>query len=376
MQLFFYSLLFLVLLYLIYILKTILKFNTLSAQKQFAAAQVHDEIPITLIIPFRNEVDNLPKVLECIAQCELNYKLTYTILCNDHSNDNSEKLAKAWVDENPEMRQFLSLNYEDTGKKTAIENALKICRTDYVLITDADVEFENERVASFAQIIAKNEAVLIGGPVKFSSTTSKFIEIYQILENQALVILGAVGIANKKPLTTNGANLCFSISAFHQCGGYGENKQVLSGDDDFLLDNMHAHFPDKIAFNFDRKCMVTTSVMTQFTSFLMQRIRWAKKGIKMRTFKTFLTQIAFTSWNLLLIFCLISPFITFNFQFLLIILIKIVADLFFHAGMTKYFGNVQNPISQIIASLLQIGCIPLIASLTFILNTHWKGRKI
>ena len=81
-----------------------------KTMKIFPSERIHPKTRFSIIIPFRNEAENLPNLLKTIA--ELNYpsELFEIIFVNDASDDHSETIiAAAPKEENNNPKTILFL---------------------------------------------------------------------------------------------------------------------------------------------------------------------------------------------------------------------------------------------------------------------------
>lgn len=339
-------------------------------------AENEEEGVLSIIVAVRNEQAHLPALFKCLEENEKEYSSLKTLICNDHSTDKSWILIENWCKEKPDYRIALSLETHKTGKKAAIEKAVTHCKTAYALLTDADCTFEGDRAKIFAGIIGQQKPRLIAGVVQFNQANKNFLSAYQVLENQALVLLGATALLQNKALTCNGANLCFEVTAFIETGGYKANGRLLSGDDDFLLHEIHHRYPGEIVFNAAQGSWVETEVQTGFKAFLFQRVRWAGKTLKLPNKRPFVMQVLIALFCIAQVVCLLSPLWLHTLIWCVFPMVKLFADLVFHHAMNRFYGNCPGLLVRVAASVFQVWVIPLIAALVFVVNADWKGRKV
>lgn len=362
--------------YLRFIVGAATKISKLETGAEESVLPDNEEGLLSFIVAVRNEQGHLPVLFKCIEENEKNCPGLQTLICNDHSTDNSGEIIEAWCKKNPGNRIALSLDKKQTGKKAAIEKAVAHCKTSYALLTDADCTFEPERAKIFAAILRHKKPRLIAGVVKFNRENNSFLSAYQVLENQALVLLGATALLQRKALTCNGANLCFEVSTFNEIGGYKSNGKLLSGDDDFLLQEIHQRYPGQILFNARRGSWVETGVQKGFKAFLFQRIRWAGKTLKLPNKWPFVMQVLIAGFCIAQVSCWVSPLWLGSFIGWVFPLGKLLADLSFHHAMNRFYGNCPAIGARIAASVFQTLIIPLIAIMVFVVKADWKGRKI
>ena len=88
---------------------------------------------ISVIIPFRNEEDNLLKLTKSIDQL---LTIPFEFLwINDHSEDNSISILQT----NRKNDTIIQLIENEEGKKTAIQKGIMHAKGDYIITWDADI---------------------------------------------------------------------------------------------------------------------------------------------------------------------------------------------------------------------------------------------
>ena len=92
---------------------------------------------ITVLIPFRNESESLPRIIQSIKN---SMKLPLEIIfINDHSEDTSLAFLQQHVNDLPIT--LVSLPDQKIGKKEALRYGMEHAHGDYYLTLDADVFF-------------------------------------------------------------------------------------------------------------------------------------------------------------------------------------------------------------------------------------------
>ena len=118
---------------------------------------------ISIIIPVFNEEKTIKKILKRVNELDLWSKKTKLkkeiIVINDKSVDSSEKILK----ENSELYSKLISNDENKGKGYCIKKGLEISQGDYILIQDADEEYDPSDYSKFVECVEKFDADLVIG---------------------------------------------------------------------------------------------------------------------------------------------------------------------------------------------------------------------
>lgn len=236
---------------------------------------------LLIVLPFRNEKDNILKTIECLENIRLeeNDKI---VLMDDHSTDNT--IRNSNLRENFKVIQ-LSEN-DGFGKKAAIQKGIKSGKEQLILTTDADCIF-SENWAKNMRLAVNSENQLIIGPL-LNEKSFNFITSVQETESIVLLHIAKLSAQLKSPIICWGANLLFTRKAFEAVNGYDSHINKSSGDDVLLMHAIFKKFPDSIVFNNDYEALVITKSETDWKSYFKQRMRWASKSAHLRSLKGFL----------------------------------------------------------------------------------------
>ena len=122
----------------------------------------------SIVIPFRNEAENLPELLESLLL--LNYPLERfeIFLVNDDSADDSEKIISEFIEKQPQfdLKVIQNSRSSNSPKKDAIKTAIEISKFDYILTTDADCKIPQNWLQSFNTEIIKSNPAMIAAKIK------------------------------------------------------------------------------------------------------------------------------------------------------------------------------------------------------------------
>jgi hypothetical protein len=231
----------------------------------------------------RNEAANLPHLLQALRKQHLPAACFEVLIADDHSTDGTAALVAAAAAEAPRAVRLVQLPPGLTGKKAALAAAEAQVRAPWVVCTDADCHPGPGWLAAYADLLAgQPDLHFVSGPVRLTPGGAWFDGVLG-LEFAGLVGVGAACIARGRPTMCNGANLAFRRSTFHEVGGYADNQDLASGDDEFLLHKMHQRYPAGVRFLADARAVVDTPAPTTLRTLLRQRVRWASKWPHYRT---------------------------------------------------------------------------------------------
>jgi poly-beta-1,6-N-acetyl-D-glucosamine synthase len=234
---------------------------------------------VTLVIPFRNEVENLGTLSEELSK--LTYPALEIILVDDQSEDSSFALFKEKFETD---RRIYVIPSPGIGKKRAVEAGVQAAKGDLILCSDADCSYPRDWVERMVGPFMDPKIQLVAGPV-ISSGQNNFFQRFQQLEWSGILLLTQFFFSHKRPLMCSGANLSYRKSAFTGVKGYDQNRHYLSGDDEFLLKKITAQYGEESCVYLPQiENLVFTRPQKSFPSLLNQRIRWAGKWKAHRDF--------------------------------------------------------------------------------------------
>lgn len=240
----------------------------------FNDADIKPKYKFSIIIPFRNEANNLNALIHSLDN--INYPTSFfeVIFIDDFSEDNSVEIIQDYHWRNPiNFKVLTSLNSEGSPKKRALELGISKAEYDWILTTDADCIVPEFWLKNLNGFVDNNQPDMIIMPVLLKKEKAMNLELIETLSLQ-LVTLGTFGLG--KPVMSNGANFAFQKSAFITLNGYSGNSQIASGDDMFLLEKF-LKSGLKVNYLKSTEVIVLTTPQNSIKDFIEQRIRWASK---------------------------------------------------------------------------------------------------
>jgi glycosyltransferase involved in cell wall biosynthesis len=225
----------------------------------------------SIIVPFRNEAENLPVLLESFSKLNYPIDLFEVILVDDESE---ERLQIA--DYRLQITTINNIRVSNSPKKDAITTAMQIVKTNWVITTDADCVVPKNWLLSLDNFIQLNHVSMVAAAVTYDCQNS-FLHHFQQLDLASLqgATIGSFGI--NKGFMCNGANFAYTKSFFQSLNGFEGNTTIASGDDVFLLQKALSKYPEKVAYLKSKNTIVTTKPVNDWQSLFYQRVRWASK---------------------------------------------------------------------------------------------------
>lgn len=223
---------------------------------------------ISVVVPFRNEAENLPKIIDSLNRLERFPR--EIIWVNDHSEDDFESCFNNL--KIPFKSTLIHLQPEDEGKKTAIRVGISEAQGKYILTWDADIEVP----ANYFKALEKTPiASLLILPV--SMVGKSFSQYFFELDYQYLNALNVSVSGHTQPIVASGANLLFDKAIFEKVDSFEDHADLASGDDVFLLYDFKSN-NEKIELALSPDLVVKTETPKSWDSFFQQRLRWIGKS--------------------------------------------------------------------------------------------------
>ena len=261
--------------YVVFIAQLIYGFNKV---KPFERTEVNPKTTFSIIVPFRNEAKNLPKLLKSISNLNYPKELFEIILVDDFSTDTSERICIQWRMANGLIESTLleNLRLSNSPKKDAISRAVPILKHDWMVTTDADCIVTKNWLLTLDNFIQQNNPEMVVGAVDYK-TKNNWFHHFQQLDLMSLqgTTIGSFGIG--KPFMCNGANFAYTKKFFQKLGGFGGINSTASGDDVLLLQKAVTANSDKVLYLKNKEFIVKTKPENDLFVLFMQRVRWASK---------------------------------------------------------------------------------------------------
>ena len=269
----------------------------------------------SVLIAARDEAATLPVLLADLATQTLPAAAFEVLIADDHSTDGTGALVRAAAATVPFLLRLVELTDAQTGKKAALAAALAQAGAPWLVCTDADCRPGPGWLAAYARALAGADRLgpatpppappqkggvrsmssfqvlaplpfgegpgeglpdFISGPVLLTGPDTFFQRLLG-LEFAGLVGVGAACIGRGAPTMCNGANLAYRRAAFEAARGYTAHAHLASGDDEFLMHQLHAARPGSVRFLADAAAVVRTAAPATVGALLRQRVRWASK---------------------------------------------------------------------------------------------------
>jgi biofilm PGA synthesis N-glycosyltransferase PgaC len=331
---------------------------------------------LVVVIPFRNEANNLPTLLDALHAQDYPKDKVQFIFVNDHSDDDSCSIIQRFLQHNDLPIKLLNLSKNSHGKKRAIRYAIDSSMSDIIVTIDADVKPGPNWLKCIENVYQRIDADLLILPVLLAPAYSLLERLQQA---DFLNLSGMTGASANmgSPLMCNGANLSFKRVSYLHIMNNISHQHLLSGDDMFLMLAMKRAGMN-IRYHFDASVVVNTKPCSKWRELIQQRVRWASKinalSDKHVVLSGLLLSLANMSIWAILLNALINPIYWIHAGILL--LIKMLVEYCFVQRISKSFHVKSRTGDVMLLSLLYPVYFILIPLLIAFYPTKWKGRAI
>lgn len=228
---------------------------------------------ISVIIPVRNEEDNIANCLDSLTYQNYNKADFEVIVIDDHSTDDTPLIVVNYMKISELNIRFYQLENTFT-KKEALKFGIEKSTSKIISTTDADCILPINWLNTISKKIGATADMLLG-PVMFNQK-SGFLSAFQQLDMLALQSIEFGMLYHKKPILNNAANLAYLKEEFYAVEGF-DQYNTPSGDDVFLLEKFKRN-NNNVKGLIKEDFIVLTNQETSYFGFINQRLRWSSKA--------------------------------------------------------------------------------------------------
>lgn len=248
---------------------------------------------ISVVVAFRNERQNISKLLEALLNQTLSSQRWEVIFVDDCSSDNGGQLVLGAGLANI---RYIGLPHH-VGKKLALIEGVGQARYSLVAFTDADCE----PCATWLEhmlCVADNHAIMQGAVTVDAGCG--VVAMFDALDYASLMATAAGSFGLRRPVVAASANIVFRKDMLAVDKTSLHTKYV-SGDDMFLLHSAKRLSRASLRFVIAPAAHVKTRFDGGFKAMIRRRTRWASKSLGYRDFDTIMVALVVLLFNLTLV---------------------------------------------------------------------------
>ncbi|MFS0489668.1 glycosyltransferase [Leadbetterella byssophila] len=320
---------------------------------------------VSILIPARNEEDNLPHLFQSLDGLQYSKETYEIILGNDQSHDKTGELMDAYASQRPNVKVFHVSEEESIlkGKTRVLDLLASEAQGEYLFFTDADMELPPYWISGLLKHFQGNTGVVVG------VTTVKRDTFWGLMQGMewlmALTLFYLVSLL-RIPVTGMGNNMAVSRRAYDAIGGY--KKIGFSIVEDYLLYSQII----KSGFGFVQAFEADVLAWTKpAENYWKQRKRWLKGAIENAPKTVFWGFLQAISLPLFIVLGIYSSS-TFILVFSLLLLFHFFIILFYQKKLKLRGFVTYLPLFFI---YLSVAWLLQFLYYLFQRETHWKDRK-
>jgi glycosyltransferase involved in cell wall biosynthesis len=145
---------------------------------------------LSIVIPAYNEERTIHLILNRIQEVELINKMSKeVIIVNDCSTDNTEQSILTYIEKNPGLIITYYKHEINKGKGAALHTGISKATGDYVIIQDADLEYDPHEYNKLLVAVLKGNADVVYGSRFMGGAPHRILFFWHSIGNKVLTML-------------------------------------------------------------------------------------------------------------------------------------------------------------------------------------------
>ena len=147
---------------------------------------------LTVIIPAYNEEPTITAVLDKVVRADIGNLKKEIIVINDNSSDHTKEIVDQYIKGNPGMDIRLMNHEKNEGKGAAVHTGIGRASGNFLIIQDADFEYDPDEYIDLLRPILGNHADVVYGSRFMGSNPHRILFFWHTIGNRFLTFISNI----------------------------------------------------------------------------------------------------------------------------------------------------------------------------------------
>lgn len=144
---------------------------------------------LSVIIPAYNEERTIVAILDKVASVSLGNVTLEMVVVDDCSKDRTGEIVLDWQNRHPEMQINYTRHEVNKGKGAALHTGIAQAKGDYIIVQDADLEYDPREFVLLLKPILEGQADVVYGSRFMGGNPHRILFFWHSLGNKFLTFL-------------------------------------------------------------------------------------------------------------------------------------------------------------------------------------------